>query len=109
MKRHGMTKPLKTNGGPYGSRTRLFRLKSRLQPNWFKGHSDSSCDVRGLVYQWLKPSVGMIDAIRAWLARRRIERLRDEAMKAVDVEDSKRASELFAEADRIERGFERRA
>ena len=51
----------------------------------------------------------LMDAIRAWIARRRIERLRYEAMKAVDVEDSKRASELFAEADRIERGFERRA
>jgi hypothetical protein len=35
------------HGAPYGNRTRLSRLKSRLDANDFNDHFDSSCNVRG--------------------------------------------------------------
>jgi len=36
------------NGGPYGSRTRLFRLKSWPVPNVVKDRFDFSCIVLGM-------------------------------------------------------------
>jgi hypothetical protein len=46
-------------GAPYGSRTRLFRLKSRIKSGVFKAHSNSSSPVHGMVLQRLALSVGM--------------------------------------------------
>jgi len=43
-----MVKSLKTNGAPYGNRTRLSRLKSWSKSNDFNGHVDSSCNVPGM-------------------------------------------------------------
>jgi hypothetical protein len=48
------------HGAPYGSRTRLFRLKicGRLKP--FNVHSNTSCHVHGKYLQQLAGSVGTV-------------------------------------------------
>jgi hypothetical protein len=53
MEASKMAKPLKTRGAPYGSRTRLFRLKSRPKFNDFKARVDSSCNVPRMEDQML--------------------------------------------------------
>lgn len=40
-------------GAPYGSRTRLFKLKTRTQSPRIKADSDNSRSVHGTMNQWL--------------------------------------------------------
>src|SRR5262245_3326678 len=59
--RFGNDKPLKTRifGAPYGSRTRLFRLKIWCSRDDINAHSDSSRDAPGMEHQRLGPLVRM--------------------------------------------------
>src|SRR5262245_22727074 len=45
--------PQRIHGAPYGTRTRLFRLKSWSKFNDFNGHVDYSCNVPGVEDQML--------------------------------------------------------
>jgi hypothetical protein len=53
----------KNHGAPYGSRTRLFRLKIGRVPRQFSRHSDSSFSVLTFVCQGVIRSVRMCDGL----------------------------------------------
>jgi hypothetical protein len=54
MQQKDRIKSFATNGAPYESRTRLFRLKSHLDANDFNVHFGSSCIVPGMEDQRLR-------------------------------------------------------
>jgi hypothetical protein len=54
MQQMDRIKSFAINGAPYESRTRLFRLKSRVDANDSNGYFDSSCNVPGMEDQRLR-------------------------------------------------------
>jgi hypothetical protein len=54
MEQKDRIKSFAINRAPYESRTRLFRLKSRVDANDSNGYFDSSCNVPGMEDQRLR-------------------------------------------------------